>query len=436
MLYLYPDTNIFLHFQDFEELDWSSLVDSQEPFTIVMTPVVLDEIDQHKYSSNRKRAHKARNLAPRIDKILDGSQSSIVTVLRSPRSATFNDLNDLGLDSSRGDNWLIATILSDRQAFQPQDTSILITNDAGPKWKAIDYGIRVIRPSENLQLSNEPDETERERDQIKKELNEIKNAQPKLELTFENESALLEIQRPGAVRSRDEALTEKLTEIRSKFPPIIHTPDVTAEEANTYSIRTLLEQHSRLSEEQVNKYNKELENFHSKTRAYWDAAYTAKVFEHHTFTIELILHNKGGKPAENIDLYLHFPDGFEMPEEKGFPKIPSKPSPPYLPKNRLDFGPLNLQLPMLSGLHSNVADHITHAFNGPTIRKTNSYEVTFAIADLKHNEKDQLSPLYLHFADMNKAQNFSVYYRITVGNLTKPVTGKLHVKFLDDQKKD
>ena len=46
MKYLFLDTNIFLHFQNFEQIPWGNLVDDTE-FKIIVSDIVAAEIDKH-----------------------------------------------------------------------------------------------------------------------------------------------------------------------------------------------------------------------------------------------------------------------------------------------------------------------------------------------------------------------------------------------------
>ena len=52
MKYLFLDTNVYLHYIDFEQIDWKKLIDSD--FTIVVPPIVIREIDKHKDNNRGK----------------------------------------------------------------------------------------------------------------------------------------------------------------------------------------------------------------------------------------------------------------------------------------------------------------------------------------------------------------------------------------------
>ena len=47
MKYLFLDTNIYLHYQDFEQIQWKEVIDTTDDFTIVVVLTVQEEIDKH-----------------------------------------------------------------------------------------------------------------------------------------------------------------------------------------------------------------------------------------------------------------------------------------------------------------------------------------------------------------------------------------------------
>ena len=64
---VFIDTNIFLHFTFFTDIEWPAVVDAGG-VTIVLPPVTMGELDKHKYNQKsdavKKRAEKVtRRLA-------------------------------------------------------------------------------------------------------------------------------------------------------------------------------------------------------------------------------------------------------------------------------------------------------------------------------------------------------------------------------------
>jgi len=64
MKYIFLDTNIFLHFQDFEKIDWLS-ESSSKACKLIIAPVVIDELDEKKIGTN-KIGSRARKVLKRF----------------------------------------------------------------------------------------------------------------------------------------------------------------------------------------------------------------------------------------------------------------------------------------------------------------------------------------------------------------------------------
>ena len=67
MKYLVLDTNVFLHYKDFEQIDWKSLVG--DDVTICVAQFVLGEIDKHKDQSRCKIQKRAKKISARFSEI-------------------------------------------------------------------------------------------------------------------------------------------------------------------------------------------------------------------------------------------------------------------------------------------------------------------------------------------------------------------------------
>lgn len=66
MKYLFLDTNIYLHFKDVEGIDWKSLVTGGEDFTIVVPPIVREEINEKKDHTRGKIQHRAKKFSQNL----------------------------------------------------------------------------------------------------------------------------------------------------------------------------------------------------------------------------------------------------------------------------------------------------------------------------------------------------------------------------------
>jgi hypothetical protein len=144
----------------------------------------------------------------------------------------------------------------------------------------------------------------------------------------------------------------------------------------------------------------------------------------------LELSNTGNFPAEDIDVWLHFPDGFVLYNPEGSRTEPIPPLEPYRPKNMFDYPRINfMDFHPVSNIKSVRNLQLSNFSNSgiPDIRQTNSFEVEYRFGSLKHNQSIQLSPLIVEFASFAEIKSFSVDYKIMVGNIPNLLEGKLNI---------
>src|SRR5689334_5117705 len=103
MHYIFLDTNIFLHFIEFEQINWNEVLNENNEIIIAFAPIVIDELDKHKYNKNQKISGRIKKLLPKIEDLIEGHVSSkygIRHVDRRPNEATFSEYS---LDRSEQD---------------------------------------------------------------------------------------------------------------------------------------------------------------------------------------------------------------------------------------------------------------------------------------------------------------------------------------------
>ncbi len=65
MKYILLDTNIYLHYKDFEQIDWATIVNDKE-FAIVVPYIVIREIDKHKDGQKGKIKSRAKAVSSKF----------------------------------------------------------------------------------------------------------------------------------------------------------------------------------------------------------------------------------------------------------------------------------------------------------------------------------------------------------------------------------
>ena len=68
MKYIFLDTNIFIHFQFYEQISWQEIVGDE--YKLIIAPIVLDELDKHKTNPNKKIAGRVKSILPKIEQEL------------------------------------------------------------------------------------------------------------------------------------------------------------------------------------------------------------------------------------------------------------------------------------------------------------------------------------------------------------------------------
>jgi len=420
MKHIFLDTNIFLHFQDFEKINWLTESLSEE-CTIIIAPIVIDELDEKKIGTNRI-ATKARKILNRFEELSENEISEIqknifFKIELSKPSKNIYEINDLNFDEQ--DHRLIASIIKFKNDY-PLDDVLLCTNDVGPRLRAKQFNIGILKLKNKYLLPNQISEEEKKIKKLEQENISLKTRVPKLALLFDNSKEFIKIPvKKNHSENFQEYKQKKIAEIKAKFSY--------KEQIDPFKNPLAAQLNMGLSNQQIKDYNNKIDEFYASYEEKLDEIYEFDKRVDLTFDICLIIKNTGNIPADEIDIHLHFPDGFELIESKDKSKMPELPKPPYKPKNRLDFGFSSLGA--LSPMYNSIGSDSNFNLNSPTIKKTNSYDVDFYRKNLKHGYKDELEELSLIFADFNNINNFKIKYQLSAANIPDKIIGELNIVF-------
>jgi len=144
MKYIFIDTNIFLHFEDFEKIDWLKESSSKE-CKLIIPPVVIDELDEKKIGTN-KIGSRARKILNRFETLSENDEKTIsinteFEILLTKPSRDIYEQNDLNFDEK--DHRLIASMIKFSQNVKADDI-LICTNDIGPRLRAKIFGIKSL----------------------------------------------------------------------------------------------------------------------------------------------------------------------------------------------------------------------------------------------------------------------------------------------------
>ena len=450
---VFLDTNIYMHCKPADQIDWGKVI-SDDEVEIVVPRVVIGELDNHKNGHpDIKLRHRARERAEQLKGWLRGGGRvrEGTTVKRFKLSPAF-DFQEHDLDKSKPDDELIASILEYR-AKHPSTEAVLVTHDVGPQLTADDFGIRTVELPERYKLKVEIDPVEKENQRLRQRVQRLENALPKLSLAFATENGFqdwvevkVEEERPLAGR----ALEERLAGQKAKYPPLDlpeprrNTP--LANEQDTPLSRQLRDVEGLLeatfpryakttfSSQEIEDYNRKLENYYQEYKNYLATTQPFRKMRGLTVAVDFIMLNEGAKPGEDIDVHMHLPGGFTPFAEYTLPKPPEPPTPPPKPKTELEklVALTSPRVPeyMLRGPDFLPGKSAPSNVSGLSIKKTNSHDVKFHVARVKHGTHERVARLFFVFNRFETASHFTIEYQLNPANLPEPVSGELHVKVI------
>ncbi len=342
-LIAFLDTNTFLHFPRPDQLDWLALLHSTG-VRLIVAPVVIRELNRHKDSPT---SLKTRERAAAVLKVLDEwSERAWPVFIRNGVELQFRvqdpliDFATFNLSRDIADDHLIASML-EYNIEADSGVTRLVTGDLGLKLKAKSHGISVVQLPAGLRLPDELLPEEKKRRELESEVMRLRNRLPQVRLLFNTNEPQLRVQLPAPNRPKLE--TPSAAEVRAKYPKM-EVPGVNQPRSSEQILASLNE----IPAEDIGKYNEQLDLFYAAYAEYVVGIERVYALLANTMRLEIVAVNEGTCPAEDLDIFLHFPDGFALVTENGLPKKPQKPNPPRKPETLAERMASAFQLP--SGL--------------------------------------------------------------------------------------
>ena len=198
-LYLFADTNLFLHYKPLSEIDWLEHGDfgQFDQIEIVVCRTVQREIDHLKDGRDSRRTQRARKTASEFLEIAQhGPQEQKPTsphVILRLYDATQPKQDLAGsLDFNQNDDQIIGYLARFR-ADNPEAEARLLTRDSGPILTSRNLNIPYEIPDENWILSPETDDRDRKIQELDKQVAELKSQEPRFQIQCDGQ----ESNRPG-----------------------------------------------------------------------------------------------------------------------------------------------------------------------------------------------------------------------------------------------
>lgn len=430
MLYGFVDTNIFIELKSFDEIDWNRHLEVSE-VCLVISQVVLNELDKLKTSSNQRPKRRAKRILSGIERFLDSVPPREPALIRPGVYLRISDsnpqrswLSEHGYDPDVNDDRVVGAADFFR-TNHPEFEVMVIAHDYGVRHRARSVGLDYWKPPDDL-LENEPKSPlEKENEELKQRLAEFQDIHPSLEAGFRSKGKLCrEIEfkiQPNVTGFSQQEIEYRIHQMRealySKLDPI---------ERSTLTLSAV---QAVLG---FKGHHSEIERYlGSEYRDYLEALSKFRVIDSLMQSLSLVLRNSGKAPAEDIDVRLIFPQGVSLSSTPV--KEPEIPTPPE-PSNSY------LQAVYLPSLTNGMIapEWLYPQYDEPEPRDTgpdvSENAVKYSLKYLKqHDSEWEWPPIYLFLsnASLKLPTAFEVKYEIKSASLPTIQEDRLLIRFIE-----
>ena len=329
-LCLFADTNLFLHYKSLDQVDWSTLGDFDH-IEVVVCPPVQREIDALKGGRERRRSERARKAASTFLEIAQHGPEQQRTA--SPHvvldlyvtSQPKQDLADK-LDYTQNDDRIIGHLAQFRED-NPSADAHLLTRDSGPVLKARNLGIPYKIIPDDWLLPPEPDDKDREIQQLTRQLEELQSQEPEFHFSCGQQSGAqrrhveitYEAFQPLTSIERDQLLEL----LQNRYPP-------TVVNRNWTSARAISEYEERNYPAWISACQKYMDHVH----------HIVQLDQCPELTVTI--QNMGSRPATNALVEIRASDNFRLTtptavlRDFGLMPVMERPKPPAQPQPKAD----------------------------------------------------------------------------------------------------
>ncbi len=407
MKYLFLDTNIYLHYTCFEQIDWKGLLGCSD-FSIIIPPIVIREIDKIKDIGRGKIQIRAKKISATFGKIFLKEEQGKIDVYKcnEPNS---NQFNGVMFNKYINDDWFILSVLNfDADA----NDKIVISSDNNLLIKAKEQGLKFYSLDDKYRLTEEPSRQEREIKELQKELLLYKNRMSIPKLFFADESNILKLP-VIEIKDIDREIAQKMEQIKYENPY--------AEESkceNPYMNLSSLD-FNFLKEQDIIMFNKDLDIFLKQKEENLQFITKNDILSLYLVKLKFIITNTGTAQTGKMNIFINFPGGVKLYNEKSkIKKILHKPLKPKLKP----FYHSPIAIPNIDfGYRPN------YEYCWDLEKEIKKRKFSFEIPELNHSMKRTLDIDDSIYVDIRQCGNFDIDWTIIDSSLPKAVMGKLKV---------
>lgn len=420
----FVDTNLLIHFKQLDQINWFEHFE-EEQLKFLVPICVIQELDKHKYSEKAFLQKRSRKLISWLNDIeeerfqMPVNLSIVIIVNEAPENIYKNN----NLLKEVPDDRILATVLNYKSQNSDKKVSI-ITADFALSLKAKKFNIPVISPNEDYRLEATVSEEEKQIKSLERENRRLRNSVPNIEISFKDGNIFCSktIRKPLQFQDGFEEMIKE--RIKKKFPKKEFKKIKENKGFATIDLARI--KFPSPLKKPIDKYNVELEEFYDEYLEYKKNQFLFLQSERRSFELKIKISNLGSVPAEDVDIWLHFPDGFKVLD--GTENIVERIEKPTPPSEMYSSGIGTIPHSILGSRFPDYSN-----FNPPSnvgslnIKKSNSYEVNSSIIKIKHNQFEILDPIKILFYPDDEVKGFNIEYKIDIGNYPERLEGYLNV---------
>lgn len=418
MKYLFLDTNVYLHYNDFEQIVWKSLL--RDDVTIAVPYKVIGEIDKKKDQGRGKIQKRAKKVSSRLSEIfLQGDTCSIPVVEIDDAPSFVFDNNNLMHEIA--DDCIIASALN---AYYDNSDIVIVSGDNGILMKAKRQGLDIYKMPDSLLLSEELSEDEKEIKRLKQLLSKYENRRPNPSIKFDNETNILTITKPKFIDVQGEL---KVYEKELKGAYEYLSLDDEPVDGITQALQSLNgSTYSTLG--QRKEYNNELDSFFEKKLKLKEFQIGSKFMEQRFFMLSFWLANNGTSALGNTTIIITFPRDVKIYSKRSRVQVKLEdPSKPILKNN------LTVYNESLMSYLNRKDIFYEYVDIWDSRKHLDKHEFKYFSRELTHGLHHLLDGKEDIYIDIAQCGNFTIKWRVIDSELIEPVEGELHVIIKDTE---
>ena len=400
-MYVVLDSNILLHYKSFEDIPWLEELGCGE-VTIVLTEMVIEEIDHKKDDEKGKIQKRAKIVSSRIGEILlDESTSKFPVMYLESAYATENERRQYHLD--RNDNQILFDVM---KSDLDKESVTVVSSDNNMLIRAKNQGFKIHRLNDGYRLKEELSKEEKEAKAAIKELEKMRNRMPKPILIFENGENNMKIKRFPALDREDE-VEKRIKELRQKWPEKTIEGEQYSVFGNTFS---------NASPEMIVQYNASRRKFIEDSEKKIRLEVERDDLQHRMKKMEILIYNKGTASTGKMNIFIDIPRNIKLYRVNSMKKVDyDEPSTPSYHSYLKAIPPFSIYTPKIEMW--DMVDYI----------RDDQLKRTFE--PLNHKLQHGLFTLYV---DSAICPNFKLKWILVDAELPDPVDGELNVSFVEE----